>query len=79
MDVMLRFSDQALCRRMPSRKTFYDFMDSAQTAMKPNYLMEWISGWRPATASNLPEFESCRKTLVNLATLHPKCIRHSPV
>ena len=48
VDVMLRFSDRLL-QAYALKETFYDFM-AAPSHNEAEHLMEWISGWRPATA-----------------------------
>ena len=48
VDVMLRFSDRLL-QADALKETFYDFM-AAPSRNEAEHLMEWISGWRPATA-----------------------------
>ena len=48
VDVMLRFSDRLL-QAYALKETFYDFM-AAPSRNEAEHLMEWISGWRPATA-----------------------------
>ncbi len=61
VDVMLRFSDRLL-QAYALKETFYDFMAAPD---RPTTCGVSTSGSTPATDSNLPEFKSCRKTLLN--------------
>ena len=61
MDVMLRFSDR-LVQAYALKEAFYHFMDAPDRLAASQRLDFWLDA---CDRLDLPEFESCRKTLVN--------------
>ena len=61
VDVMLRFSDR-LVQAYALKEAFYHFMDAPDRLTASQRLDFWLDA---CDRLDLPEFESCRKTLVN--------------
>ena len=61
VDVMLRFSDR-LVQAYALKEAFYHFMDAPDRLAASQRLDFWLDA---CDRLDLPEFESCRKTLVN--------------